>query len=371
MTFKLAQAAAGLAAASAVGAGSFAVMSPLDRPPANAGAAGFGAGQPSATVARADIRQAVLQANKLEPGEVKAGSIAHGAVGTDAIANGAVTSAKVEDGSLTAADFADGQLPAGHDGAPGAQGDPGVQGLAGVDGPPGVRGLQGLTGPEGPRGPEGPQGAPGAQGPAGPQGVQGLNGNTGDAGPAGAPGTTGAQGPQGATGAQGAAGPQGATGPQGPAGTDGAQGPQGPAGPQGPEGAQGPRGPSDAREMHRDADVNLPDATTVTLATMTNVAAGAYVVTAKTTLVRLNGGDGANPTMSCTLDAGGGSTDTAETDPHANRATLNMQLVVTLAAPGSIVLRCTRDTGKGNYLAHGTKIIAVQVDNATTEAVTG
>ena len=112
-------------------------------------------------------------------------------------------------------------------------------------------------------------------------------------------------------------------------------------------------------------------ATTVTLATMTNVAAGSYVVTAKTTLVQLYGGDGAQPTMSCTLDAGGGSTDTAETDPHANRATLNMQLLVTLAAPGSIVLRCTRDTNKGNYVAHGTKIIAVQVENATSEEVTG
>ena len=48
-----------------------------------------------------------------------------------------------------------------------------------------------------------------------------------------------------------------------------------------------------------------------------------------------------------------------------------MQLLVTLAAPGPIVLRCTRDTNKGNYVAHGTKIIAVQVENATSEAVTG
>jgi hypothetical protein len=75
--------------------------------------------------------------------------------------------------------------------------------------------------------------------------------------------------------------------------------------------------------------------------------------------------------MSCTLDAGGGSTDTAETDPHANRATLTMELVATLAAPGPIVLRCTRDTDKGDYVARGTKIIAVQVENATTEAVAG
>lgn len=368
MTFKLAQAAAGLAAASAVGAGSFAVMSPLDRPPANAGAAGFGAGQPSATVARADIRQAVLQANKLEPGEVTSGSIAHGAVGTDAIANGAVNSAKVEDGSLTASDFADGQLPAGHDGAPGSPGEQGSQGLAGVDGPPGLQGLQGLTGPQGPRGPEGAPGAPGAPGtkgepgPAGPQGIQGLSGDAGPTGTQGLTGATGAQGPQGGTGAQGNTGAPGA---------DGAQGPQGPAGAQGPTGPQGPRGPSDAREVHRDADVNLPDGATVTLATMTNVAAGSYVVTAKTTLLQLSGGDGAMQAMSCTLDAGGGSTDTAETDPHANRATLNMQLVVTFAAPGPIVLRCMRDTGKGNYVAHGTKIIVVQVENATSEAVTG
>ena len=338
MTFKLAQAAAGLAAASAVGAGSYAVMSPLDRPPANAGAAGFGAGQPSPTVARADIRQAVLQASKLKPGEVKAGSIAHSAVGTDAIANGAVTSAKVADGSLTASDFADGQLPAGQDGATGAQGK---------------QGLQGPTGQQGPRGPEGAQGKPGARGergPAGPQGIQGLTGG------AGRPGPQGAQGPQ---GTQGQAGPQGAIG---------AQGPQGPAGPQG---RAGPRGPSDAREVHRDADVTLPDGATLTVATMSNVAAGSYVVTAKTTLVQVSGGDGHDPNVICTLDAGGGSTDTAENDPRINRATLTMQLVVTLAAPGPIVLRCARDTDKGVYVAHATKIIAVQVASATTEDVSG
>jgi hypothetical protein len=317
MTFKLAQAAAGLAAASAVGAGSYAVMSPLDRPPADAGAAGFGAGQPSATVVRADIRQAVLQASRLQPGEVKAASIAHGAVGTDAIANGAVTSAKVADGSLTAPDFADGQLPAGHDGAPGAQGE---------------------------------------QGPAGPQGIQGLTGAGGQPGPQGA---AGAQGPR---GIQGQAGPQGATG---------AQGPQGPAGPQGPGGPQGPPGPSDAREIHRDADVTLPDGATLTVATMSNVAAGSYVVTAKTTLVQVAGGDGRDPNVTCTLDAGGGRTDTAETDPHISRVTLNMQLVVTLAMPGPIVLRCARDTNKGAYVAHATKIIAVQVAHATTEDVSG
>ena len=329
MTLKLAQAAAGLAAASAIGAGSFAVMSPLDRPPVNAGAAGFGAGQPTAAASRADIRKAVLRASKLAPGEVTAGSIARGAVGTDAIANGAVTSEKVENGSLTAADFADGQLPAGHDGAQG------VQGLAGIDGAAGPQGLQGLTGPQGARGAEGPQGL---QGLAGPQG---------------------ATGPQGSRGAEGPAGPQGLTGAQGP------------AGPQGPAGTPGPAGSSNAREVHRDADVNLPGATDVTLATMSNVPAGSYVVIAKTVIVQLSGGAGGAPPMTCTLDAGNGNTDTAETHLKASLATLHLELVASLPAPGPIVLRCTRDTDPGTYVARETKIIALQVTSATSAAVTG
>ena len=117
--------------------------------------------------------------------------------------------------------------------------------------------------------------------------------------------------------------------------------------------------------------MTLPDGATVTVATMTNVAAGSYVVTAKSTLVQLSGGNGHDPNVSCTLDAGGASTDTAEADQHINRVTLNMQLVVTLAAPGSIVLQCTRDTDKGVYVVRGTKIIAVQVGSATIEDVTG
>ena len=43
---------------------------------------------------------------------------------------------------------------------------------------------------------------------------------------------------------------------------------------------------------------------------MTNVVAGAYAITAKT-IVDPNG-SGADWTTTCTLDAGGGNTDTAE-----------------------------------------------------------
>jgi hypothetical protein len=75
--------------------------------------------------------------------------------------------------------------------------------------------------------------------------------------------------------------------------------------------------------------------------------------------------------MTCTLDAGNGNTDTAETHPKAGRATLPLELVATLAAPGPIVLRCMRDTASGNYVARSTKIIALQVTSATSEAVTG
>jgi hypothetical protein len=107
---------------------------------------------------------------------------------------------------------------------------------------------------------------------------------------------------------------------------------------------------------------------------MTSVVAGAYVISAKTLVVAPGTGD--NWTVTCTLDAGGGFTDTAGYEFTSNvgsvdldhRTTLSMQLSRVFASTGSIVLRC-QSTDAAN--ASMTKIHAIKVDTVTHEAVTG
>jgi hypothetical protein len=197
-------------------------------------------------------------------------------------------------------------------------------------------------------------------------------------GPAGPAGPQGEIGPQGAAGAQGATGPQGptgATGPQGPAGPAGATGPEGPAGPQGPAGAQGPpgaSGTSSAREVYRDEDQDLPEDVEVTVATMANVDPGAYAVFGKTTVVTLAGGSGGSGAYTrCTLDAGGVSTDYAETEPKVHRATLQTHVLATFGGMGTVTLRCLHASDNGTHVARQTKIIAVRIDSVSREAVSG
>jgi hypothetical protein len=126
----------------------------------------------------------------------------------------------------------------------------------------------------------------------------------------------------------------------------------------------------------------LTDGVDVTVATMANVAAGSYVVSAKTTVVQVHGSGGAaaNGDTRCTLDAGGASTDYAETELgrgdawEVGRATLHTQVLTTFAGTGAIVLRCRRINNSGSpktAVARQTKIIAVSVGEITRTAVTG
>ena len=209
-------------------------------------------------------------------------------------------------------------------------------------GEPGQTGAQGATGPVGPRG---------EQGPAGPQGA------TGPAGPQGAPGPQGPAGPRGETGATGPPGPAGGVGPQGPA---------------------GPPGTSSAREVHRRGDVRLGEDEPTTVATMAGLAAGSYLVIASTTIVFEHGVGQAGTT--CTLDAGGVSTDVAETELGLGetlgrtRARLQLTGLVSLAGPGAIVLRCQDDERGPAWkvaMARNTKIVAVTLDSVVSTAVDG
>jgi Collagen triple helix repeat (20 copies) len=258
--------------------------------------------------------------------------------------------------------------PTGPIGIQGLTGPAGPMGPAGPEGPNGPAGANGAIGPAGAAGNQGTAGLAGADGPAGPQGPEGLAGPTGPQGPAGAQGSAGGQGAagaQGSAGAQGPAGPQGAAGPQGPAGA------QGPAGPQGAAGPAGPAGAASATEVFRNGDQNLPQNVNQVVATMAAIPAGAYMLTAKTTLVSDTGF--AEATVICTLDAGG-TIDTSEFRlvqlSTAARGIVQMQLVKTFAAPGTAIVRCNSDASFSVTARH-TTIIAVQVDTVTRTAVTG
>jgi hypothetical protein len=149
----------------------------------------------------------------------------------------------------------------------------------------------------------------------------------------------------------------------------------GPQGPAGPQGATGPAGVSSAREVYRDGSVVLAT-TDVTVATMTSVVPGAYAISAKTIIDTTQANT--NWIVECTLDAGGGMTDTSEfefdVEPDyvdldvEHRATLSMEVTRVFAATGSIVLRC-KSTDPANAMM--TKITAIKVDTVTHEAVTG
>jgi hypothetical protein len=116
--------------------------------------------------------------------------------------------------------------------------------------------------------------------------------------------------------------------------------------------------------------------TDTTVATMTNVVAGAYAISAKTVIDTT--GANTNWIVTCTLDAGGGSTDTGEFEFDVevdyadidveHRATLAMETTRVFPATGSIVLRCN-STDPANAMM--TRITAIKVDTVTREAVTG
>jgi hypothetical protein len=109
----------------------------------------------------------------------------------------------------------------------------------------------------------------------------------------------------------------------------------------------------------------------VTVATMTSVDPGSYAVFGKTTVEKLSGSNGQGPSISCTLDAGGASTDQAQTEGRVGGTTLPTQVLTTFAGTGTITLRCVRDSGNGTYVARQTKIIAVRIDSVTRQTVSG
>lgn len=122
---------------------------------------------------------------------------------------------------------------------------------------------------------------------------------------------------------------------------------------------------SSGREVHRAGDQTLTG-TDTTVATMTTVAPGAYLIFAKTTLV---GPTGLFDTDTCTLDAGGSSIDSgvlAAKQDHEGG--ISLQGTHVFASAGTILLKC-RSTN--NRTARLSKLAAIKVDSLQSDAVTG
>ena len=126
----------------------------------------------------------------------------------------------------------------------------------------------------------------------------------------------------------------------------------------------------------------------MTVATMTAVSPGSYLVFAKTTLVQTNSGNGTTSGLTdiarCTLNGDRPPTSRQTTTPNrvgsanhedqgarVGRATLQTEVTLNLAAPGSFTLICRKANTTDVHVARETKIIAVPIDSTTREAVTG
>ena len=130
----------------------------------------------------------------------------------------------------------------------------------------------------------------------------------------------------------------------------------------------------------------LPNDATATVATMSNVAAGTYVVSAKTTLAQTTttGSAGTGSLVRCAVNgdpapgANSPTDDYSEThvwrgvNQEVGTQTLNTQVTVTLAGTGSFALRCWRsDSANQDLIARESKITAIKVDSAVRQAVGG
>ena len=164
-------------------------------------------------------------------------------------------------------------------------------------------------------------------------------------------------------------GPRGHRGPAGPAGPAGAQGPRG------PQGAQGSVGPSNAYEVYRDSGpTNIPS-TPTTVATLSNLPAGAYAITAKAELdVAATAGLPA-PRILCQVNAGGDFDDAVaqgeETNGLALSATLPVEVTHTFSGTGTATLSCNKNGSPHQVDVNWAKIIAIRLGSEQHTAVTG
>jgi len=150
--------------------------------------------------------------------------------------------------------------------------------------------------------------------------------------------TLGAVGPKGDKGDVGPQGPAGPVGPVGSPGPPGLQGPVGPVGPQGPPGASGT-----SHVFQSSTGVNgqlVGDLSGAGLDILSlSVPAGNYVVLGNVVLFNI---DPDQQRAVCNFNTGPVSTASAELGglQHTSEATLSLQDVTSLTAPGNITLHC-------------------------------
>jgi hypothetical protein len=145
-------------------------------------------------------------------------------------------------------------------------------------------------------------------------------------------------------------GPQGRPGSKGQAGARGIQGKTGTPGTQGPPGAT--RGLNDFNDGPVNLVANFADQT---VATMPNVPAGSYIITAKLVYGAIDA-----VSFNCKL-AAGGDFDRSESDIPSPKHTTTVAFTLshTFSAPGSVTLSC-QGVGKLAQVTQA-KISAIQV----------
>jgi hypothetical protein len=153
----------------------------------------------------------------------------------------------------------------------------------------------------------------------------------------------------------------------------GRRGPSGPLGPPGVEGPKGDVGPSSAFAFFGPGPGMGPDISAVgdpgvTVATLSNLPAGAYAISAKATL--------GLPTMNtflavCILRAEGdtdlSSTTLGTTGTASSQAAVSLLLTHTFAGPGTTSLACSKAPGSpaGTFRALDIKLIAIKLGSET------
>ena len=106
-----------------------------------------------------------------------------------------------------------------------------------------------------------------------------------------------------------------------------------------------------------------------TVATMANVAAGSYAITAKASIFTTSGAAMTHTT--CTLVADGATLDTTTfaLSPQNDTSHLTMTGTTTFGSTASIVLVCRAESGVTD--ARMSRIVAVKVDTIQRDAVSG
>jgi hypothetical protein len=124
-----------------------------------------------------------------------------------------------------------------------------------------------------------------------------------------------------------------------------------------------------AFEAWRDGGVVF-GAVGVTVATLANLPAGTYALSAKTDVFQWSGSPNI---VTCTLTAGGDFDKTQVSFATLSETTLPMQVVHTFGTPGSATVACVVASGAATpqASAQNTKIVAISLAGATTGPVSG